>query len=99
MLDDRLGAAEQGNAEETEFIIGNRNKYIIIGILNEYGEEILDYEVAETGQKYIVFAGYNNYETAARQLSDIEDTENDEYEFERSCCSNIFIYSKDDDED
>ena len=92
MLDDRLGAAEQGNAEETEFIIGNRNKYIIVGIVNEYGEEILDYEEAQDGTKYVVFSAYKDYPKAARELSEIEDYENDEYQLERSCCDRIFIH-------
>ena len=70
MLDDRLGAAEQGNAEETEFIIGNRNKYIIVGIVNEYGEEILDYEEAQDGTKYVVFSAYKDYPKAARVVRD-----------------------------
>lgn len=58
----------------------------------------MNYEVSENNQKYIIFGSYDNYETAATLLNDIEDTENGEYEFERNCCSNIFIYSKDSDD-
>lgn len=52
----------------------------------------------KNNQRYVIFGEYVRYETAAMLLNDIEDTENDEYEFERNCCSNIFIYSKDDDD-
>ena len=83
----------------SNFKIANQDKqFIIVGILNEYGEEVMDYEVSENNQRYIIFGEYDRYETAAMLLNDIEDTENDEYEFERNCCSNIFIYSKDDDD-
>lgn len=81
------------------FKIANQDKqFIIVGILNVYGEDMMDYEVSENNQRYVIFGGYDRYETAAMLLNDIEDTENDEYEFERSCCSNIFIYSKDTDD-
>lgn len=81
------------------FKIANQDKqFVVVGILNEYGEDMMDYEVSENNQRYVIFGGYDRYESAAKLLNDIEDTENDEYEFERSCCSNIFIYSKDTDD-
>ena len=81
------------------FKIANQDKqFVVVGILNEYGEDMIDYEVSENNQRYVIFGRYDRYESAAKLLNDIEDTENDEYEFERSCCSNIFIYSKDDED-
>lgn len=79
-------------------ITAQDKQYTVVGILNEYGEEMMNYEVSENNQKYIIFGSYDNYETAATLLNDIADTENGEYGFERSCCSNVFIYSKDDEE-
>lgn len=83
----------------SNFKIANQDKqFVVVGILNEYGEEVMDYEVSENNQRYIIFGEYDRYETAAMLLNDIEDTENDEYEFERSCCNSIFIHSKDTDD-
>ena len=96
MLNEKLGAAEQVQELkpelEKEFIIGNRNKYVIVGIVNEYGETMLDYEEAQGGIKYVVFLAYKDYSRAARELSEITDDENDEYQFERNCCDRIFIH-------
>lgn len=94
MLNEKLGAAEQVQEakKDTEFIIGNKTKYIVVGIVNDYGETMLDYEEAQDGTKYVVFSAFKNYERAARELAEITDDENDEYIFERSCCDRIFIH-------
>ena len=81
------------------FKIANQDKqFVVVGILNAYGEEVMDYEVSENNQKFITFGSYDNYESAAKLLNDVEDTEYDGYDLERNCCSNIFIYSKDDED-
>ena len=94
MLNEKLGAAEQVQEvkKDTEFIIGNKTKYIVVGIVNDYGEVMLDYEETQDGIKYIVFSAYKDYTRAARELLDINDDENDEYQFERNCCDRIFIH-------
>ena len=100
MLNEKLGAVEQVQEQElkpekdieAEFIIDNKTKYIVVGIVNDYGETMLDYEEAQDGTKYVVFSAFKNYEKAARELSEITDDENDEYIFERSCCDRIFIH-------
>lgn len=92
MLENQVANTHNGVEQESEFIIGNKTKYIVVGIVNDYGETMLDYEEAQDGTKYVVFSAYKDYERAARELSEITDDENDEYIFERSCCDRIFIH-------
>ena len=44
------------------FKIANQDKqFVVVGILNEYGEDMMDYEVSENNQRYVVFGGYARY--------------------------------------